>query len=148
MMRKGEVPEEEYTIPLGKGEVKREGKDVTVVAAGYAELLAESAAEKLAKENISVEVVDPRTIVPLDEELILGSVKKTGRLVICNDEQPVCSFTSEVAAIVADKGFEFLKAPIKRVARENVPVPHSKVMESFMLISEDKITNAIREVMK
>lgn len=147
-MRKGEVPAGDYTIPLGKGDIKREGKDVTVVAAGYAELLAESAAEKLAKESISVEVIDPRTLIPLDEELILSSVKKTGRLVVCIDEQPVGSFTSEVAALVADKGFEFLKAPIKRVARENVPVPHSSIMESYVLVNEDKITRAIRDVLK
>ncbi len=147
MMRKGEVPEEDYTIPIGKGDIKREGKDVTVVAVGFAELLAESAAEKLAKENISVEIVDPRTIVPLDEEIILNSVKKTGRLVVCIDEQPVSSFTSEVAAIVADKGFEFLKAPIKRVARENVPVPHSAIMENYVVLNEDKVIKAIRDVL-
>ena len=147
-MRKGEVPGEDYTIPLGKGDIKREGKDVTVVAAGYAELLAEQAADKLAKESISVEVIDPRTLVPLDEELILNSVKKTGRLVVCIDEQPVGSFTSEVAAIVADKGFEFLKAPIKRVARENVPVPHSAILESYVLVNEAKVTKAIRDVLK
>ena len=147
-MRKGEVPSEDYTIPLGKGDIKREGKDVTVVAAGYAELLAEQAADKLAKESISVEVIDPRTLVPLDEELILNSVKKTGRLVVCIDEQPVGSFTSEVAAIVADKGFEFLKAPIKRVARANVPVPHSAILESYVLVDEAKVTQAIRDVLK
>jgi pyruvate dehydrogenase E1 component beta subunit len=147
-MRKGEIPDEDYTIPIGKGDIKREGKDVTVVAAGFAELLAESAAEKLSKESISVEVIDPRTLVPLDEEIILNSVKKTGRLVVCIDEQPVGSLTSEIAALVSEKGFEFLKAPIKRVARENVSVPASAIMEGYVLLNEDKIIKAVKEVLK
>ncbi len=147
-MRKGAVPDEEYTVPIGKGDIKREGTDVTVVAVGFAELLAETAAEKLSKENISVEVIDARTLIPLDEDIILNSVKKTGRLVVCIDEQPVGSFTSEVAAMVSGKGFDFLKAPIKRVARENVPVPGSAIMEGYVLLNEDKIIKAIKEVMK
>jgi len=108
-MVKGEVPDEEYLVPIGKGDIKREGKDVTVVAAGSTNTMALEAADELAKEGISVEVVDPRTIKPLDKELILSSLEKTGRLVVCLDDYRDSSFASDVAAIAADEGFKFLK---------------------------------------
>ena len=143
---KQEIPEEEYLLPIGKGDVKREGKDVTLVAVGCMVPQALSAAEKLQAEGISVEVVDPRTLVPLDKEIILNSVKKTGRLVVTEDDTPVSSFASEVVAIVAEEGLSYLKAPVKRVMRVNVPIPFSPPMEKFVLPNEEKIIKAVKEV--
>lgn len=147
-MTKGEVPEEDYVVPIGKADIKKEGKDVSIVAAGYSRVLASSAAEKLEKEGISVEVVDPRTLYPIDEEVILNSVKKTGRLVVCDDAPLNGSFASEIAAMVVEKGYSYLKAPIKRVTRLKVPVPHSKIMEDYVLINEDKIIDAVKSLSK
>lgn len=144
---KQEIPEEEYLVPIGKGDVKREGKDVTIVAVGCMVPQALSAAEKLQAEGISVEVVDPRTLVPLDKEIILNSIKKTGRLVVSEDDTPMCSFASEVMAIAAEEGFSYLKAPVRRVTRENVPVPFSPPMEKFVLPNEEKIIKAVKEVL-
>jgi len=147
-MVKGEVPDEEYLVPIGKGDIKREGKDVTVVAAGSTNTMALEAADELAKEGISVEVVDPRTIKPLDKELILSSLEKTGRLVVCLDDYRDSSFASDVAAIAADEGFKFLKAPVKRVARAQVPPPYTTVLEREVMPDKDKIARAIREVLQ
>lgn len=143
---KQEVPEEEYLVPIGKGDIKREGKDVTIVAVGCMVPQALSAAEKLQAEGISVEVVDPRTLVPLDKEIILNSVKKTGRLVVTEDDTPMCSFASEVMAMAAEEALSYLKAPVKRVTRANVPVPFSTPMEKFVLPNEEKIIKAVKEV--
>lgn len=145
-MAKGEIPDEDYVVPIGKGDIKKEGKDVTIVAAGYPRLLASSVAEKLEKEGISVEVVDARSLYPIDEDLILQSVKKTGRLVTLDDAPINGSFASEIAALVAEKGYSYLKAPIKRVTRIKVPVPHSKIMEDYVLLNEAKVINAVKEV--
>lgn len=147
-MNREEVPDEDYTVPIGKGIVRREGKDVTIVGAGYANYLAMQVAEKLAGEGVSVEVVDPRTLTPLDEDVILGSVAKTGRLVVCDDDWRQCSFASEVSAVVAEKGYVYLKAPIRRVTRAQVPVPHSPVLEREMLISEEKLIKAVKEILQ
>jgi pyruvate dehydrogenase E1 component beta subunit len=144
---KQEVPEEEYLVPIGKGDIKREGKDVTIVAIGCMVPQALSAAEKLAKEGIDVEVVDPRTLVPLDKEIILNSVKKTGRLVVADDDTPMCSFASEIVTIVAEEGLSYLKSTPKRVTRVNVPVPFSPLMEKFVLPNDEKIVQAVKEVM-
>jgi pyruvate dehydrogenase E1 component beta subunit len=145
---KGPVPEEPYTIPLGKADVKREGKDVTVVAAAYMVHEALKAAEKLEKEGISVEVIDPRTLVPLDKETILASVKKTGRLVIADEDYDRCGFASWVASIVADEAFGSLKAPIKRVTTPNVPIPFSPPLEDEILPNATKIENAVKSIVK
>jgi pyruvate dehydrogenase E1 component beta subunit len=145
---KGPVPEEPYTIPLGKADVKREGKDVTVVAAAYMVHEALKAAEKLEKEGISVEVIDPRTLVPLDKETILTSVKKTGRLVIADEDYDRCGFASWVASIVADEAFGSLKAPIKRVTTPNVPIPFSPPLEDEILPNATKIENAVKSIVK
>ena len=144
---KQEIPEEEYLLPIGKGDIKREGKDVTIVAVGCMVPQALSAAEKLQQEGISAEVVDPRTLVPLDKEIILNSLKKTGRLVVTEDDTPMCSFASEVMAIAAEEGLSYLKAPIRRVTRVNVPMPFSPPMEKFVLPNEEKIIKAVKEVM-
>ncbi len=145
---KGEVPEEEYTIPLGKADVKREGSDVTVVAIGAMIHRALAAADKLQKEKgISIEVIDPRTVVPLDKQAIYDSVKKTGRLVIMDEEPKTGSASAEIAALVAEEAFDLLDAPIKRVCAPNTPVPFSPVLEKFWIPDEEGLIKAINEMM-
>ncbi len=146
--REGEVPEGEYTIPLGKADIKREGKDVTIVATAQMVHVALSAAEKLAADGVSVEVVDPRTLSPLDEETILTSVRKTHRLVIVHEEVKFAGSGAEIAAIVAEKAFDHLDAPILRVAAPFVPVPFSSALEKEFIPSEEKIIQAVKTVMK
>ena len=143
----GEVPEGEYTIPLGKADIKREGTDVTVVATGQMSHKALSAAEKLAGDGISVEVVDPRTLSPLDEETILDSVRKTHRLVIVHEEVKFAGSGAEIAAIAAEKVFDYLDAPILRVAAPFTPVPFSPPLEMEFIPSEEKVIQAIKTVM-
>jgi pyruvate dehydrogenase E1 component beta subunit len=142
----GEVPDGEYTIPLGKADIKREGTDVTVVATGQMTHKALSAAEKLADEGVSVEVLDPRTLSPLDEDAILGSVRKTHRLVIVHEEVRFAGSGAEIAAIVAEKAFDYLDAPILRVAAPFTPVPFSPSLETEFIPSEPKIIPAIKTV--
>jgi len=143
----GEVPEDDYTIPIGKADLKREGKDVTVVATGQMVGRSLSAAEKLTSEQISVEVLDPRSLLPLDEEAILNSVKKTHRLVIVHEEVKISGSGAEIAAMVAEKAFGYLDAPILRVAAPFCPVPFSGKLEAEFIPSEDKILDAVRTVM-
>lgn len=144
----GEVPEEAYTIPLGKADVKREGKDVTVVATGQMVGRALNVAERAASEGISVEVLDPRSLLPLDEEAILASVRKTHRLVIVHEEVKFCGSGAEIAALVAEKAFGYLDAPILRVAAPFCPVPFSAKLEAEFIPSEQKIHDAIRAVLE
>ena len=144
---KSQVPEEEYLIPFGKADIKREGKDVTVVATAAMVSRALNAAERLQKEKgVSIEVIDPRTIVPFDKETVLNSVKKTGRLVVFTEECETGSFAGQVAAIVADEGFDYLDAPIKRVNAPDTPVPYGIVLEDFWIPNEDKLIRAINEI--
>ncbi len=143
---KGEVPEEEYEIPFGQADIKREGTDVTIVATSYTVHLALQAADNLQKKGISVEVVDPRTLVPLDKETILESVKKTTKLVIVHDAHVTGGFGGEIAAIVADEAFGYLDAPIKRVGAKWTPIPFPSVMEDYVLPGIDDIEAAVREV--
>jgi len=143
---KSEVPDEEYTIPLGKADIKRVGSDVTVVATALMVYRALAAAEKLQEKGISLEIIDPRTVVPLDKQAILDSVKKTGRLVIMTEECKTGSFGSEIAAIVADEAFDYLDAPIKRVNAPDTPVPACPVMENFYLPDENKLIKAVNEI--
>ncbi|HID87819.1 MAG TPA: alpha-ketoacid dehydrogenase subunit beta, partial [Anaerolineae bacterium] len=142
----GEVPEEPYTIPFGVADVKREGKDVTVVATAAMVHKALAAAEELAKDGISVEVVDPRTLTPLDEEGIIASVKKTHRLVIVHEAVKRGGPGGEIAAVVAERAFDYLDAPIKRVTAPFTPVPFSPALESEFIPNEAKIVAAVREV--
>ncbi|WP_018086079.1 alpha-ketoacid dehydrogenase subunit beta [Desulfurispora thermophila] len=142
----GPVPEGEYTIPLGKADIKREGRDVTVVATSAMVHRALAAAETLAGEGIEVEVVDPRTLVPFDKETLLRSVEKTGRLVIVHEAVKTGGIGGEIAAIVAEEGFDFLDAPIKRVAAPFTPVPFSPPLEAAYIPDENKIIQAIREI--
>jgi len=144
---KGEVPEEEYTIPLGKADIKREGSDVSVVAIGLMVHRALAAADKLQKEkNISIEVIDPRTLVPLDKQAIYDSLKKTGRLVIMDEEPKTGSAAAEIAALVAEEAFDFLDAPIRRVCAPVTPIPFSPVLEKFWMPDEENLVRAINEI--
>jgi pyruvate/2-oxoglutarate/acetoin dehydrogenase E1 component len=144
---KGPVPEEPYTIPLGKADVKREGSDVTVIGLALTVHQALEAANILAKEGISVEVVDPRTIVPFDKEAILKSVRKTGRVVIVDEDYDRCGFASWVAAIIADEALEYLDAPIKRITTPNVPIPFSPPLEKYILPSTEKIVRVVKALL-
>ena len=144
----GEVPEEAFTIPLGKADIKREGSDVTVVATAQMVHNSLSAAEKLASEGIQIEVVDPRTLSPLDEDTILASVRKTHRLVIVHEEVKFAGSGAEIAAMVAEKAFDQLDAPIIRVAAPFSPVPFSPTLEKEYIPSEEKIIQAVKTVME
>jgi pyruvate/2-oxoglutarate/acetoin dehydrogenase E1 component len=149
MARKGPVPEQDYTIPLGKADIKREGGDVTVVALAWLVHEALAAAEELAKEGVSVEVADPRTLVPLDREAIRNSVQKTGRLVIADEAGPTAGFSAEVAAVATEDAATFarLKAPVKRVCALQVPIPYSPVLENHVFPDRNRIIAGIREVL-
>lgn len=141
-----DVPENEYTIPLGKADVKREGSDVTVVAIGAMVSRALNAAEMLKEKGISIEVIDPRTIVPLDKQAIIDSVKKTNRIVIMDEEPKTGSVASEIAAIVAEEAFEYLDAPIKRVCAPDTPIPYSSILEKFWMPDEENLIEAITKI--
>jgi pyruvate/2-oxoglutarate/acetoin dehydrogenase E1 component len=149
MTRKGPVPEDDYTIPLGKADIKREGKDVTVVALAWLVHEAVAAAEELAGEGISIEVVDPRTLAPLDTETIRSSVRKTGRLVIADEAGPTAGFAAEVAAVATEDAATFarLKAPVKRVCALQVPIPYSPILEDYVFPDRQRIIAGICEVL-
>lgn len=144
---KGSVPEEEYLIPFGKAAVAREGKDITVVGLSITVRKALDAAAELAKDGISVEVIDPRCAAPLDIDTILESVHKTGRLLIVDEDYPVCNLGSEVAAQVADQGFDDLDAPIRRLSGLAVPAPYSPPLEAVIIPNQSTIAAAIRDLL-
>lgn len=139
---KGSVPEEAYEIPFGQADIKREGSDLTIVAIGKMVHHALQAAEELQKQGKSVEVIDPRTLSPFDEETVLHSVEKTGRLVIVDESHPRCNMATDIAALVADKGFDFLNAPIKTVSSPHTPVPFSPTLEDHYLPNAAKVAEA------
>ena len=143
---KGEVPEGEEGIPLGVADIKRAGNDVTIVAISRMVHQALTAAELLAAEGIDVEVIDPRTLSPLDDETILNSVAKTHRLVVVDEDNPRCSMATDIAAMVADRGFDTLDAPIKLVTAPHTPVPFSPPLEQFYVPSPERIADAVREI--
>jgi pyruvate dehydrogenase E1 component beta subunit len=146
--QKGPVPEGEYLVPLGVADIKRLGKDITVVATGRLVGVALSAAETLSKDGIDVEVLDPRTLYPLDTKAIIASVKKTGRLVITHEAVKRFGFGAEVAAMIAEgEAFDYLDAPIQRVAAPEVPVPFSKPLEDLFLPDAPKIIAACRRTL-
>jgi pyruvate/2-oxoglutarate/acetoin dehydrogenase E1 component len=144
---KGEVPEGTEGIPLGKADIKREGTDVTVVAISRMVQMSLAAADALAEEGIEAEVVDPRTLSPLDEDAILSSVKKTHHLVIVDEDNPRCSVATDIAALVADKGFDLLDAPIKIVTAPHTPVPFSPPLEQFYIPSPERIAETVRSIL-
>ncbi len=141
---KGNVPKEQYTVPFGKADVKRKGDNITMVALGMMVQKSLKAAEQLEKEGISVEVIDPRTIVPFDKASVLESVKKTSRLVIVDEDYLTCSFGSEIAAIASDEAFGYLDAPIKRVSNPNIPIPYAKHLEDAVIPDVQKIIETVR----
>jgi pyruvate/2-oxoglutarate/acetoin dehydrogenase E1 component len=142
----GEVPDEEYLVPIGEGIIRREGSDVTVVGKLLTMYRALAAAERLAQEGIEAEVIDPRTLVPLDKELILESVRKTGRLVIVEEDNLTGGWAADVAAIVAEEAFFWLDAPIKRVSAPDTPAPFAPVMEQFYVPSEERVIEAVKSL--
>ena len=144
----GPVPEEEYLIPLGKGAVKREGSDITIIATGAMVRLSLEAAEALERKKVSAEVIDPRTIQPLDEELILSSVEKTGRAVVVHEAPVFGGFGGEIAALLADKAIDFLDGPVKRVGAPFTPIPNWIKMEEYYLPNVEKILDAVKEVIQ
>ena len=140
----GEVPEGEYVIPLGKADIKREGTDITIVAISRMVQQALEAADTLQAQGISAEVVDPRTLSPLDEQTILDSVAKTHRLIVVDEDNPRCSAATDIAALVADKAFSELDAPIKLVTAPHTPVPFSPPLEQFYIPSPERIVSTVQ----
>lgn len=143
---RGEVPDEPFVVPLGKADVKREGTDVTVVATGALVQDALKAAEELAERGVSVEVVDPRTLSPLDTETILASVRKTKRVVVAQEAVKFCGFGAEIAAQIAEYAFDYLDAPVKRVGAPFSPVPFAPNLEKAWLPGKADILAAVREI--
>ena len=150
--KKADVPEEPFTIPLGKAAVKRTGTALTIVAWSFMVTKALEAAAALEKRGISVEVIDLRTVSPLDEETILASVEKTGKLLVVQETYRHCSVATDVSALVAEKGFDLLDAPIRLITARDVPIPFAPVMENYVLpqtetiVAEaEKLVNDVRE---
>jgi pyruvate dehydrogenase E1 component beta subunit len=141
-----DVPEGPYTIPFGEANILREGKDVTIVALGRMVMLAMQAADSLAREGITCEVIDPRTTSPLDVDTILDSVENTGRLVVVDEAHPRCSMATDIAALVAQEAFVALKSPIQMVTAPHTPVPFSPALEDLYLPNADKIAVAVRKI--
>jgi len=143
----GEVPKKLYSIPIGEGVVRRKGKDVTVVATSYMVFEASKAAESLEDEGIDVEVVDLRSLKPLDENLLFESVKKTGRLVIADATWKTCGVAAEISALVASNAFEYLKAPVVRVTLLDTPAPSSTTLEKAYYPTSDNIISAVKQIL-
>ena len=144
----GPVPEEEYLVPFGQAAVRRTGDDLTIVASGLSAQMAMEAAETLAAEGIAAEVIDLRTLVPLDMDTIIESVTKTHRVIVANDGYRNCGFAAEVMARIMEQGFDYLDAPVMRVTSEDVPIPCSEALEQVALISADKIATAARDLLE
>jgi len=142
----GTVPTEDYTVPIGVADVKREGEDLTIVAWAFMMHKALNAATELEKEGISVEVVDPRTLYPIDKETILQSVKKTGRLIIAEEAPKTGSIGAEISAMVNEEGFDYLDAPIMRVAAPHTPIPYSAALEKLWIPNVEDIINMAKKI--
>jgi pyruvate dehydrogenase E1 component beta subunit len=142
----GSTPNGEFAIPFGKADIKREGRDVTIVATAMMVQKSLEAANDLAKEDIEVEVIDPRTLNPLDVDLIVTSVKKTSRLIIVHEANQTCGFGSEIAAIVAKHAFEYLDAPIERICAPDTPIPFSPALEKHYIPNKQDIIQRIKEM--
>lgn len=145
---KSMIPEEEYLIPFGEADVKREGSDVTVFATFWMVHQALKAADKLSKKGIEIEIVDPRTLVPLDKETILDSVRKTGRLLIVEEDCKTCGIGAEIAAIVSEEAFDYLESPIKRIAEPDTPIPFSPVLENYVIPNDDVIVKGVIDLLE
>ncbi len=147
-LSKGEVPEEDYVTPLGIAEVKREGTDVSVISYSRMTLFALKAAERLAEEGISVEVVDLRTLRPLDVDAVLDSVKKTHRAIVCEEDWPMCGMGAELSATIMEGAFDYLDAPVKRISGVDVPMPYAKNLEKMAVPGEEDIYRACRQMVE
>ncbi|MBM3789219.1 MAG: alpha-ketoacid dehydrogenase subunit beta [Acidobacteria bacterium] len=145
---KASLPDEEYLVPIGKGKVAREGNDVTVVGVSHMVNLALSVAQQMAKEGIGVEVIDPISLSPLDKNLIVQSVRKTGRLVTVHEAPRPCAIGAEIAAVVFEECFDYLEAPVRRVSGEYTPIPYSPTLEDAYMPNARKLEAAIREVLQ
>ncbi|PYS74022.1 MAG: pyruvate dehydrogenase complex E1 component subunit beta [Acidobacteria bacterium] len=144
---KGEVPDDpDFTIPLGVADIKREGTDVTIVARSLMVPIALKAADKLQEQGVSCEVIDPRTIRPLDIDTIIESVKKTNRVVLAEESHPVCGINAEISAAIMERAMDFLDAPVKRVSGIDVPMPYAKNLEDLVVPDVDRVIAAVREV--
>jgi pyruvate dehydrogenase E1 component beta subunit len=144
---KGEVPEDEdFTVPFGVADIKREGRDATIVARSLMVPLALKAAEELEKQGVSVEVIDPRTIRPLDMETIINSVKKTNRVVVAEESHAFCGVGAEISAQIMEHGFDFLDAPVVRVSGVDAPMPYAKNLEKLALPDVERLIQAVRQV--
>jgi pyruvate dehydrogenase E1 component beta subunit len=144
---KGEVPEDpEFTIPLGVADIKRQGTDATIVARSLMVPIALKAAELLEKQGVSCEVIDPRTIRPLDIDTIVESVKKTNRVVVAEESHPFCGVGAEISSEIMERAFDYLDAPVKRVSAADVPMPYAKNLEELAIPDVDKLVAAVREV--
>jgi len=144
---KGEVPDDpDFTIPLGVADVKREGTDVTIVARSLMVPIALKAADKLQEQGVSCEVIDPRTIRPLDIDTIMESVKKTNRVVLAEESHPICGINAEISAQITERAFDYLDAPIKRVSALDVPMPYAKNLENLVVPDLDRVIAAVKEV--
>lgn len=145
---KGEVPEELYELPLYEADIVREGSDITMIAAMSMVKFAEKAAEEMAKQGVSIEIVNPRTIFPFDKEAIKKSVAKTGRLIVVQEGPKVMGYGAEMAALVTEELFEYLRAPVKRVTSLDTPVPFAPVLEDYVLPHYEDVIKACNEVME
>jgi pyruvate dehydrogenase E1 component beta subunit len=144
---KGEVPDDpDFTIPLGVADVKREGTDVTIVARSLMVPVALKAADKLQEQGVSCEVIDPRTIRPLDIDTIIESVKKTNRVVLAEESHPICGINAEISSQIMERAFDHLDAPVKRVSGLDVPMPYAKNLESLVVPDVDRLIAAVKEV--
>jgi pyruvate dehydrogenase E1 component beta subunit len=145
--RSFELPElDDHVLPIGKARIMREGKDVTIVSYSIGVGLALEAAERLAEEGIDAEVIDLRTLRPLDKETVLASLAKTNRMVVAEEGFPVCSIASEIIAICMEDGFDNLDAPVVRVCNEDVPLPYAANLEKLAIIDADRIVAAVKKV--
>ena len=142
----GEVPEGDYSVPLGAAEIKRKGKDVTAVAIGRMVHMALEAADKLSKEGVEVEVIDLRSLSPMDHKTVLDSVKKTHRLVVVDEDNPRCSMASDIVALVSEHLFDYLDAPPRMVTSPHTPVPFSPPMEDYYIPGSDKIVAIVKSL--
>ena len=146
-MEECDVPEGEFLIPFGQARTLREGADITVIGMSRMAVIAEQAAKQLAGEGISVEVIDPRTLSPLDEGAILKSLSKTGRLVVVDEANPICSMASEIASIAVERGFDYLDAPVAKVTAPHTPVPATPCLEAVYVPSVENVVSAIRKTL-
>jgi pyruvate dehydrogenase E1 component beta subunit len=144
---KGEVPEEEYIIPIGKADIKKEGKDITIVSFGKIMKVALAAAKELEEENISVEVIDLRTVRPIDYDTIIESVKKTNRLVVVEEAWPLGSIASELTYMVQKRAFDYLDAPVIRITTADTPLPYAPTLIEASLPNVSRVIKAVKEVM-